>query len=331
MADLTEEQTAIIEKVEKLLRLANKNSNEAEAAAATAKAQELLTAYNLDMAVVGEHNSSDAKREQAKLKGGAYNFQRTLWNQVARLNFCIHWNDQRSVPYEVRKRSVFDGRVLFLKRSKYQWHHYMVGRVVNVRSTQVMAEYLEGAVERLTRERLTNSNGILDYRMLFSRWAISYRTGAVDRIAEKIRERRTEMVAEENRKRAAATRAGTGSGSSLTISTYKSAEEDANFDFLYGEGWSAKRAAERAQQAAAARAAEEAYTQWAAAHPEEARKQEEEARKQREKTSKRRTKNFSRGSNDVDSSAYWAGYDAGEAISIDQQMSDGKSAKRIGK
>lgn len=328
MAELDAEQVAIIEKVEKLLRLANKNPNEAEAAAAAAKAQELLTAYNLDMAMVGEVSSGNAKREQAKLKGGAYLYQRDLWNSVARLNFCLHWNDTKRSIYP-KKRKLWDGTWQKYDWVRWQWHHFIVGRVVNVVATRTMAEYLEGAIERVLRERLADRiTGIVPNTQLFSKWAVSYRSGAAMRVVEKLDERRNEMVAEENRKKAEAARAGTSTATALTISSYKDAETDANMDFLYGEGFSAKQAAQRAERARLAREAEEEYTRWAAANPEEARAEEAKRRKEAEKRTRkpRREKQYT-----GDSGAYWAGYDAAESISIDQQVDRGDRALRIGR
>ena len=80
----------VVEKVRKLLSLAAKNTNEAEAASATAKAQELLVAYNLDMSAIGEGGESGA-REDAKQRGGMYIYERKLWQQIAELNFCFYF------------------------------------------------------------------------------------------------------------------------------------------------------------------------------------------------------------------------------------------------
>lgn len=333
MTVLDNEQQQIIDKVEKLLRLANKNQNEAEAAAATAKAQELLAAYNLDMAMVGEHGGGDAKREQQRLKGGAYKYQRWLWQAVAELNFCMYWCDQKWIHYQKRRRNM-DGSMHTVDWPRLQWHHFLVGRVVNVASTRVMAEYLEQVVERALRERLKDQvSGIVPHNQLFSKWSVSFRTGAMSRIVEKVEERRNEVLAEEHRKKAEAARAGTSTANALTISTYKSAEEDANMDFIYGEGWSAKQAAKRAERAAARRAAEEEYTRWAAAHPEEAAKAAAKARKEEERRASRRSRSGSRrryksDSDNLDNGAYFAGYDAAENISIDQQVGD-RDLKRI--
>lgn len=328
MTELTEEQNSIIEKVQKLLNLANKNPNEAEAAAATAKAQALLTAYNLDLAMVSEVSTGDAKREKDRLKGGAYIYQRELWRSVARLNFCLYWTSRRFVHFQ-RRRKQWDGSIASVDVPKLQWHHMLVGRVVNVKATRIMAEYLEGAIERLVRDRLRNkATGEVPHTELFSNWAVSYRTGAAYKVIEKIEERRDQMRAEENRKRNEAARNGVSTATALTIASYTDSELDANLDHVHGEGWSAKRAAERAAQAQAAREAEEEYTRWAAAHPEEARKEEAKQRLKEERAEEAAMRRALRAGDKLNSSAYYSGFDAADSISIDQQV-DTTKQKRI--
>ena len=112
-------------------------------------------------------------------------------------------------------------------------------------------------------------------------------------------------------------------------------ERDKNMDFIYGEGYSAKRRADQAARAAAARAAEEEYTRWAAAHPEEARAEEEKRRKERaalEKKWARRGRGARGGSSgkQTDHAAYWAGMDAGKTVGLDPQAED-RRQKRIGR
>lgn len=317
MTDLTEEQRGVIDKVEKLLRLASKNSSEAEAAAAAAKAQELLAAYNLDMAAVEQGGGQSGAREDAKLKGGVYQYQRDLWYAVAELNFCLYWTQQVWVKLTKRRKG-WDGTLREYTDHKRQWQHRVVGRKVNTAATRAMAEYLEQAVERLVRERLgPNQN-----HMLFSRWAVSYREGAAANITERLWARRSEAIAREKARETEAGRAGVSTATALTLVTYSSQEDDANFDFIYGEGWSAKQAARRAEAAAKAKEAEDAYTAWAAAHPEEAAKGEAKRKAEEERRARRRT---SRGK-DYDVSAFYAGYDAGKSISLDQQVSDPKPA-----
>lgn len=65
--ELSQEQQKIILKVEKLLAMANrKKGNEEEAAVAAAKAQKMLTLYNLDMAMVEQGSSNSGKREDTQ-------------------------------------------------------------------------------------------------------------------------------------------------------------------------------------------------------------------------------------------------------------------------
>lgn len=68
MSDLSPEILSVIHRIEKLMRLADKNPSMAEAASAAAKVQELLEAYNLDAATV----------ERASGKTGAREAQKTL-------------------------------------------------------------------------------------------------------------------------------------------------------------------------------------------------------------------------------------------------------------
>lgn len=321
--NFTDEQRNVISKVEKLLRLAGKNPNEAEAAAAAAKAQELLALYNLDMASVSEANDPGA-RQEALLETGGRDYQRDLWAAVAGLNFCIHWMQQ---GYVMREKVVkVNGERRTRMTPTRVWQHKLVGRRVNVVATKVMAEYLEEAIERITRDRIS----VHQRTMLWSSWAVSFREGATEAVRSKIYERRREMMAEEQRKaeeaRMAAMEAGRVSTSTaLTLSTYTNAEYDANIDFVYGDGTSARWAAERAERARKVKEAEEAYTAWAKANPEAAAK----AEKERLRESRQSSRSYRPMSNKAyrDQSARYQGYKAGEAISIDPQMDTGKQRR----
>jgi hypothetical protein len=321
--DLSEEQVAIIRKVEKLLALANRQKgNEAEAAAAAAKAQEMLAAYNIDMAMVEQGSGSSGKREDAKHKGGVYLYQRDLWRAVAQLNFCLYWTQARWKSREVKRKDAWGGT-----RTEDVWairyEHRVVGRTVNVHLSQAMAGYLEQTIERLVMERMGNDN-----TQRFSRWAVSYRKGAAARIIEKVQDRRDEVeAAEAERQRKAehaAARAGVSTSTTLTIADVRKSEIDANLDFIHGEGYSARKAEQRRKAAEAAAQAEREYAQWAAANPEEARKAEEKAQKEAEAYWARRSNRGSgrQASDNVDRGAYWAGYDAAEKVGIDPQTSD---------
>lgn len=341
----SEEGQKILSQIQKLLNLAAKNSSEHEAASAATKAQELLTRYNLDTAAL-ERNTGvrDGKREESLVKGGVYRFQRQLWKSVAQLNFCLYWTQEYNGRREdLGAEGTKAGRMRTMKR------HRLIGRVVNVRSTMAMATYLEGAIERLAREKLQARGG--DTKQLYSRWALSYREGMSDRLVERISERYHEQrdaeakQARETAQAAAkAGRSGVSSGTALTIADVVESEREENRIFRYelemGPGswakklkddaeWQAKWAKEEADREAAAVA-------WAAAHPEEVRAREEARRKDDEAWRKRQERNarrrigrvsYGRAERPQDKGAYYAGRDVGDTIAIDPQVDSGRGRK----
>jgi hypothetical protein len=317
---------AVAAKIQKLLNLAANNSNEAESAAAAAKAQELLVEHNLTAEAVKELGGAvDGRREQAKTEGGFFKYQRDLWFELARLNFCLYWVQQYRV---VEKRTRYNQGLPPIVGPVRKRRHMVVGRTVNTRATIAMGQYLESAIERITKERL----GAMDTPLRYSsNWAVSYRAGAAARIMDMLRDQR---LAHEAREAAEAQRAakraasGASASSALTIASFAGQEQDANLDFIYGEGWSAKRAAERAARAEERRREMEAYTKWAAEHPEEAARETQEAKKREERNAARRRGRYSAGPRDNrDMGAYYAGYDAAEKISLNPQVDSGARTK----
>ena len=315
--DITEEQQSIIGRVEKLLRLAAKNPNEAEAASATSKAQELLAAYNLDMAAVERNSGDTGKRAQEELEGGKYEWERDLWKAVAQLNFCIYWNESKTVATPLSKVKLYvKGKGVVPAITVYQ--HRIVGRTVNIAGTKAMASYLQSVIERITKERCIPAK--INLRSTFAK---SFREGLTFGIQVKVWDRRAEFISEEKRKaneavKAAAYEANAGASTStaITLSSFVQTEHEENVDFMYGAGTSAKWAADRARKAAAKKAADDEYTQWAAAHPKEAQREEAKRKREREKEEAReaRTGRFK-----GDASAWTAGNDAAKHVSLDLQ------------
>jgi len=323
MTEMSPEARKAVELIQKLLNLANKNPNEAEAAAAMQKAQRMMEDYNLDLSKVERASGDTGKREKASNDGGLYYWQRDLWRSVAELNFCIYWTGTEWVKRIKTNR--WGDRV---ERRGYKFVHMLVGRTVNVTTTRVMAEYLEATIERLTRERLSPS----DY---FTNWAISYREGMAQRVMEKVYERRRERLTEERRKEAEAAEKAAKEGmstasvsTSLTLQGFVQQEKDANYDFMHGEGASACKRKREAERAENLRKQQEEYTRWAAANPEEARKEKAKAEREAERAANRRT-NWDRKNDKRDWSAYHAGYNKGEEVSIDQQAGCNKTAGLI--
>jgi hypothetical protein len=297
--DLTPEQLAILDKVEKLLRLAAGNTNENEAMAASAKAQEWLNAYNLDMALVQKQSGNSAKREDKKVGGGLYKWQRELWAAVATLNHCVHWSHKG-----LTKGSTYEHRIL--------------GSTVNVLSTKLMAEYLQEATERLAqgwaKERNVN---------VFCRDAIAYREGIATRLVHRLNDRRWEQQQEARRQREE-DRAKYGTFQALTILDVSEAERDANDDYLYGAGFSARWRAQEAERAAVRAKLQAEEEAWAKANPEAAakKKAEEEAANAKywaewERKNKNRRVPADKGPR---SDTYYSGYHDGAEISLDRQV-----------
>lgn len=132
MNELTREQQDIIPKIEKLLNLAAKAGTPEEAASATAKAQELLAKYNLDSAVLETNSGDKGKREQSKVDGGTYSYQRGLWRAVAALNFCFYWSQKYRTPDKVRQNVYVHGKYAGKKYVQVmRRRHAIVGRTVN--------------------------------------------------------------------------------------------------------------------------------------------------------------------------------------------------------
>lgn len=302
---------SVLDKVEKLLRLASNNPSEEEAAAATEKAQNLLVAYNLGMEDVnGRVKKGD--RKENKLSGGLYKWQRNLWNEVAKMNFCKYWF------------------IRGLERgSKYQ--HRLIGRNVNILSTKLMAEYLQEAIERIARDYYSN-----DPKLYFSKAAIAYREGMSDSICNNLMRKRWEKEREdEENKKGNTTNA-------LTIVGMRKSEEKENERFEYdlrnGEGAYDKRAEyyqELLRKAKENRIkAEEEERKFREEHPEEyarmeaeKKRREEIENKKYEQRARRRSSNYREPKKRHED--YYKGRVKGESVSIDQQI-DKNKMKKIG-
>lgn len=305
----------IIERIKKLLALANNNPNEAEAAAAMAKAQELLEAYNLDAAVVGDRDNA---RKDTKKKGGLYSWQRKLWDAVAKLNFC----------YYVSIKGLARG-------SSYE--HRLIGSHANVIATEMMAQYLQDTVERLA-QKWAKDNA---YKSVFVREAIAYREGMVLRLSTKLNERREAIVSEARRKeqerKRDEARADIVTGNELTILDVISSEEDFNNDYL--NGWEmGTTARNRAEREARQKAWEEEY--WAkenAKSPEQKARekaeldawyenyQKKQARKEaRRKNTQPRERKMTAEEGRASLGSFREGYSDGANINIDQQINKEK-------
>lgn len=322
--EIDDETREVILKVEKILRLAAKNPNPEEAASATAIAMKLLAAHNLDQAAIAEHGEeAGGQRKAEALNGGQREWEQDLWKAVAELNFCMYWHQTDFVETKLgRFKDYRRGKVV---RGIYVHRHNVVGRKVNIAGTNAMASYLQGAVERLTRERCVPAKIGLG-----SKFAQSFRDGLTFGVVSAIHLRRKEQISEERQRareaeeRAAeAATAGASTSTAITLSTFRKSEEEANIDFRYGAGTSAKWAAERAERARLSKEADDRYTAWAAANPKEAAKEARREAKERQKQANRRQPSY-RG----DASAWVDGNQRAKDISLDLQTGDSGASTR---
>lgn len=323
----------VVSQIQKLFAHAAGTTNMEEAATFLAKAQELMEKNNLDAALIEqEQGKVDGRREEQKVSGGFYQYQRDLYEALAELNFCMYFTeDYASVRDKTIKRGKaryrYDAvtgeyaksqRIYKKGDTVIKKRHRVIGKIMNVAAVKHMAVYLEQTIERMIRERLTNpGDGKIDFSQLYSGWGISYREGIVSRLVEKIQEeRRIKLRAEDAKKRAAEkmAMAGASSATGLTLLGIAKQEEAANYDFVYGEGaWAALLEAE-ARSAAQWKAELSRRAQLAKDNPAQAKKEEEERRKEargyRYSYKKERTKDWG---------AFKAGNDAGDKISLRPQ------------
>lgn len=314
--ELTPEMQNVIRKIAGLQQLASKNTNEAEAASAASAALRLAAQYNIDLALIErETGRVDGKRENAAVEGGFYQYQRDLYEAVAKLNFCMYFTEEY---HTVRDKTITRRGKRYEKGSRvWKKRHRVIGRQVNTATTKHMATYIEQTIERALRERLTNSEGVADFSVLFGNWGISYREGAVQRMMEKIEERYKKMVKEQEKEARAANRAamaGVSTATALTITDVAKSEEAANYDFMNGDGAWARKLKDEADDA----------KRWKDEMKRRAQLAKDDPKKYAEEEAERRKAYRGRGysgpkERDKDWGAYRAGYDTADKFSIDRQ------------
>lgn len=300
----------ILDRIEKLLRLARNNPNEHEAESALKMAQSIADAHNIDIASV--KSSKAGQRSDKRMGGGLYPYQRTLFKNIAELNHCMYWHEKG-----------------LTKGAKYE--HRLLGSKLNVMLAQQMAEYLQDTVEAITRTQFCGG----DAKRYFTKDAHIFREGMVDRICVTIQRKRREDKAEQERRNAE--RKAHGENALVVIDDVARREEAANYDYLHGEGaWDAlqARAAERQRQHEEAMAR---FEQWKIDNPEEWAKVEAERKAEQEKWAreweKKQRRREARGTSaprtkrtKYDNAAYWEGHSAGEKVRLDKQVDGAKVA-----
>jgi len=168
----------LLDKVKKLLRLAERTNNEGEAAAAAGAAQRLIERHRLDVASLDLSEAREAPAEapeQAVLDGAEGRRNRCAWrgslaSGVARANACrVYWTGPRL---------------------------QIVGAPSDTATVRYLYAYLVREIDRLAE---TKSGG--------KAWVHAWRMGAVATVSQRLREAR-ESVRREARAEAQASGAG---------------------------------------------------------------------------------------------------------------------------
>jgi hypothetical protein len=325
----------IIDKIEKMLRLANNAGTEAEAAAAANMAQEMLAAYNLSMADVDitsdqkKPRPGDERVKEKTKKVALYAWQKTLWEAIAQSNFCWY----RRVP-EMHTNKAGN----YVPKT---FHHYIIGGEANVVTTRMMGEYLEQAISRLCPYKPGRDS---------SRSWNSWKEGCAARLAERLQEKLMEMVRETRAKAEEAAKGNTCTAISLVDVMQR--EEDLNYRAEYGEEAYQSRICYRnhdpennpipncatcSRRAAFAVQSKERLATIGAAQIEEKRETETQRRKREERERRQWQRYQAREEarnrqywNKRDVGAFKQGAEAGKTIGLDPQVSAGRETKRLG-
>lgn len=248
-------QDKLLARIQKLLALANHpGTGEAEAANAAARIQDILAEHNLSMAEVASHAErgrasgpavDEARAKTQHDKAAMYRYQRHLMQALAKNNFCMHFLEK------TWKRDARGRRMHFFEgygyvNARYIDCHYLLGRQVNVVTTQITYDYLVETMDRLLPYQGMDKRG---------KDALLWLDGCTTRLIERLDEQRTKRE-EESREKAAqeATRqkhpAYAGNGTALVVlSDVYGSEADLNHDALYGlePGTTARRKREQAE------------------------------------------------------------------------------------
>lgn len=153
----TAEPNSVIDRIKKLMALADRATNEHEAALASSRMQALLQEHNLTRAEIESRNEGseqaalpDAPREKLTHERAAlYRYQRDLMSTIADNNFCMYWTAKKTKIDAAGRFTRFMPGHAEPVRVKLAKAHVLIGRSENVAATVLMYDYLIDAMNRL--------------------------------------------------------------------------------------------------------------------------------------------------------------------------------------
>lgn len=306
MSGTVEIPEKIISRIKAMLdRTTDRGFTEAEASAAADKVAEILAVHNISMSDIEAHGGEagkGAKRERSSSARSAnYAWQITLMRAVAKLNFCHHWVD-KTTSTNTHGETVHD-----VKR------HFLIGRAVNVAASNLLYDYLCGAIVRVMPD---------DCKPHRSKRGSSFTIGCADRLATRLDYEHWRVISEAKAKKKADAERRAASGSNepgaLVISDVYSSEEDLNWDALMNApaGTTARRRAEYERKQAEAAANPQAKPAAREETPAEKAKREKADAKWYAKYERDQAKARAK----IDQGAYAAGQRIADDISLDRQI-----------
>lgn len=217
----------VIRKIQLLLNLGQRSAgNETEASAAMDKAMELMTKYNLDMAVITTAAATEKKvvekREEAKLDRSAmYEWQRKLCKAIAEANFCWYWDTNHRERHTYLERQRANQRGYEEEIWRYVRRHVILGRESNVIAVRIMYDYLVEAMAQLSPYKAGEH---------MSKASNSWKEGCAARLVQRIERKAYEMNHPRETAEADTRKMG------LVLVDYGEKEFAANYDARFGEG-----------------------------------------------------------------------------------------------
>lgn len=213
----------IVDRIRKVLALADRAGTEGEALAAQARADAMMKEYGIEMATIEMTGGKGEGRAQdgAEVVGlGREDWSRDLMDAIAEANFCSAF-----AKSEGDRKLKLTGFTIF-------------GRKSAVITTQLMFHYLYRTVIRLSRAEKGSQR--------------FFRFGCAERITQRIRDRHVAALEEQRKAVQDAARAPSGASSTgnalvVVLEDYERSERDANNDFRRGlpDGTTARERTER--------------------------------------------------------------------------------------
>jgi hypothetical protein len=324
---LLEEVLTRIKKLLDTTRYAGNGSGsitEAEVDLATERLQKLLAEFNVDAAMIDALQDPRIPVEERRIEKDVerlwtYDWQERLWRTIAHCNFCLYYTkhvykdyqtpDPRKLQYCWTDEEKAECPKIWVSRVVGK-RHCLVGRESNVLSVEVLGNYIENALLRLSPYPVTH------------KLANSWKKGASERVRERLLERKRKLERE-------SVPLGPSSSTALSLRDVFKSEYDKNIDVMYGEGTSARWAAEeqeakvkQAQVAERKEMMEDCPQAFSREEYNAAVKEWARQKKAAEKLGTRRTRRDDYWDN-VDMSAWYEGQKAGDKVGLDPQVGTG--------